>query len=63
MHVNTKAQEGHAALWFQSQNQNLGPSPVFFLLHVISGLLNTVLPILILLQEIPSARGSAWIHN
>lgn len=58
-----EAQNGYTAIWLQSQNQNLGPSPVFFLLHVTLGLLNIVLPNPIFLQEIPCAQGSAEILN
>lgn len=43
IHESMEVQIGHAAIWLQSQNQNLGPSPVFFLLYVTSGLLNTIL--------------------
>ena len=44
MHENMEAQKGHAANWLQSQNENLGPSPVFFLWHVTSGLLTLYFP-------------------
>lgn len=59
IHENMEAPKGHTAIWLQRQNQNLGPSPGFFLMHITSGLLNIVLPSPILLQEILSAKGSA----